>query len=297
MISSIPVRPRQGLIPVHNLKLLICTDLDRTLLPNGTQPESPRAREYFARFCHNGGVTLVYVSGRNRKLVERAITCYTLPHPALVISDVGTKMYDLRDGSWQTLHEWEEEIAPDWKGKTSGDLRKLFRDVNHLNLQEREKQNIYKLSYYFSLHQDKRKLMEELRKRLDPNDINVSFIWSVDDPAGVGLLDIIPRSATKLHAIEFIRTRLGFSLDETIFAGDSGNDLPVLISPIQAILVANATEAVREEALAGARNSGTLDAIYFARGKTFGNGNYSTGIIEGIIHYKPELRSCFDDLE
>ena len=28
-------------------RLLLCTDLDRTLIPNGPQPESPRARAAF----------------------------------------------------------------------------------------------------------------------------------------------------------------------------------------------------------------------------------------------------------
>ena len=32
--------------------LLLCTDLDRTLLPNGEQPESPQARTLFARLAH-----------------------------------------------------------------------------------------------------------------------------------------------------------------------------------------------------------------------------------------------------
>ena len=138
-----------GLKFMTDMQLLICTDLDRTLLPNGTQPESPQAREYFTRLCQREEVTLVYVSGRNRKLVEKAINCYRLPRPALVISDVGTKIYDLRGEGWSTLHEWEKEIAPDWRGMTSGDLRNLFQDIKNLQLQEREKQNTYKLSYYF----------------------------------------------------------------------------------------------------------------------------------------------------
>lgn len=280
---------------MDNLRLLICTDLDRTLLPNGTQPESPQARENFSRLCQREEVTLVYVSGRNRKLVEKAINCYRLPRPALVISDVGTKIYDLRGDSWSTLHEWDKEIAPDWRGMTSGDLLKLFQDLKSLQLQEREKQNTYKLSYYFSLHLDKRRLAEVMQQRLDAHKIYASLTWSVDDPAGIGLLDITPHSATKLHAIEFIRQGLGFSLDETIFAGDSGNDLQVLISPIQSILVANATDSVREEATLGAERSGTLDTIYFAKGNSFGNGNYSTGIIEGIIHYKPDVVSWLQE--
>ena len=280
---------------MDNMRLLLCTDLDRTLLPNGTQPESQQAREYFSRLCQREEVTLAYVSGRNKKQVEKAMTCYRLPRPALVISDVGTKIYDLRGGDWATVHEWETEIAPDWRGMTSGDLRRLFRDISGLQLQEREKQNIFKLSYYFSLHQDKQKFAEKLQQRLNEHKLQASLIWSVDDPAGIGLLDITPRSATKLHAIEFMRQALEFPLADTIYAGDSGNDLQVLISPIQAILVANATNAIREEALLGAKRFGTIDSIYLAKGSDFGNGNYSTGIIEGIIHYKPEVLSWLQD--
>ena len=45
--------------------LLLCTDLDRTLIPNGPQPESAQAREHFARFAAHPQVTLAYVSGRD----------------------------------------------------------------------------------------------------------------------------------------------------------------------------------------------------------------------------------------
>ena len=55
-------------------RLLICTDLDRTLLPNGVQPESPGARRRFAALASRPEVTLVYVTGRHRALVEQAIS-------------------------------------------------------------------------------------------------------------------------------------------------------------------------------------------------------------------------------
>ena len=54
-------------------RLLLCSDLDRTLLPNGQQPESPGARERFTRFVPRPEVNLVYVTGRHRQLVEQAI--------------------------------------------------------------------------------------------------------------------------------------------------------------------------------------------------------------------------------
>ena len=62
-------------------RLLLCTDLDRTLLPNGPQPESPGARMRFARLAARPEVTLVYVTGRHRKLVEKVIGLYRLPLP------------------------------------------------------------------------------------------------------------------------------------------------------------------------------------------------------------------------
>ncbi|MGD9356547.1 MAG: HAD family hydrolase, partial [Chromatiales bacterium] len=66
-------------------KLLVCTDLDRTLIPNGPQSESPGAREHFAHLAGRPEVTLAYVSGRHRALVEKAMTNYCLPTPDFVI--------------------------------------------------------------------------------------------------------------------------------------------------------------------------------------------------------------------
>ncbi len=273
-------------------KLLLCTDLDRTLLPNGTQPESPCARQYFTRLSERSDIMLVYVTGRHKLLIQQAIKCYCLPQPDMVISDVGTKIYDLRGGGWTTWQDWEEEITADWAGNSHADLRELFQDIKALSLQEREKQNTHKLSYYVSLYEDSDELIAEMNARLTQQGINASLIWSVDEPAAIGLLDVLPRGATKVHAIEFIRERLRFALQDTVFAGDSGNDLPVLTSRLPAVLVLNAAETVRTAARVEAERSGNLDAIYFARGGFLGmNGNYSAGILEGVAHYRSDLRS------
>ncbi|MES9867026.1 MAG: hypothetical protein ABW157_16985 [Candidatus Thiodiazotropha sp. LLP2] len=42
-------------------KLLICADLERTLIPNGHEPESPNARSFFKQLCQYKDVALVYV--------------------------------------------------------------------------------------------------------------------------------------------------------------------------------------------------------------------------------------------
>lgn len=274
--------------------LLLFTDLDRTLLPNGTQPESPLARARFAALVSHPGVTLVFVSGRDRALVESAIANFRLPKPDLVISDVGTSIYDLRNGDWVVWPLWQEEIATDWNGYSHQQMSELLRDFNELRLQEYRKQNTYKLSYYVTLHVDEKTLNIALETRLRQHGINASLVWSVDEPAGIGLLDVLPLRATKLHAVEFLQTSLSIPLSRTLFAGDSGNDLPVLASPVPSVLVANATPLVATTAISAAKNAGNQRAIYLAKGNFLDmNGNYSAGILEGVAHFHPELLELF----
>jgi hypothetical protein len=269
--------------------LLICTDLDRTLLPNGHQQESPGARERFARFVAHPQVTLAYVSGRDEGRVRHAIEEFGIPEPDWVIGDVGTTIYEVHGGSWKPWPSWEEEIAPGWGGLTAHDLAPLFRDLEELTLQEADKQNRYKLSYYLSPDGGTEPLLARMRERLARRELAASLIFSVDEAAGVGLLDVLPAKATKLHAVEFLMRHQGFAPGHTVFAGDSGNDLPVIVSPIPSVLVANAHPATIEQARRQTQEQGTESSFYLARGNFAGmNGNYSSGILEGIAHYHPE---------
>lgn len=60
-------------------RLLLCTDMDRTVIPNGAAPEDTAARPRLRAFCARPEVTLVYVTGRDQALVKEAITTYALP--------------------------------------------------------------------------------------------------------------------------------------------------------------------------------------------------------------------------
>jgi HAD superfamily hydrolase (TIGR01484 family) len=275
--------------------ILICTDLDRTLLPNGSQAESPNARPIFACLAARPEITLAYVSGRHRALVEDAIDEYRLPQPDWVVGDVGTTVYRVQAGEWQHWAAWEEDIAAAWGGVTAQELRGLFQDLRDLHLQEETKQNRYKLSYYVPLQSDVETLQEEMTRRLAEQNLPASLIYSIDEASHTGLLDVLPERATKLHAIEFLMTRQGFDYRNTVFAGDSGNDLPVLASAIPSVLVANASHRVAEQARALARQQGTMDALYLAQGGFLGmNGNYSAGILEGVAHFLPDTRLWMD---
>lgn len=275
-------------------KLLICTDLDRTLLPNGTQPESPEARTIFTRLVSRPEVCLVYVSGRNLALVQEAIQEYDLPAPHWIVGDVGSTMYKFEGDRWKSWQNWTQQIAGDWRGFNAIDLEPLFSDlaeISHLVLQEPDQQSRFKLSYYLPLDIEKDALQQYIKLRLEEQNIAASLIYSVDEAKEIGLLDILPARATKLHAVEFLMGQLNFDDGNTVFAGDSGNDLPILISGVPSVLVANAPEDIIVQSQQQAKERGNTHRLYLAQGGFLGmNGNYSAGILEGIVHYYPDTQ-------
>ena len=276
-------------------RILLCSDMDRTLLPNGAHPESPGARERLRHLVQRPEVTLAYVTGRNRQLILEAIEAYDLPHPDFAVGDVGATIYRVHDGRWHVWDNWERKIASDWKGMDRAQLSSLLEKFDELELQEPEKQGRFKLSYYTPVHTDQRRLRRKMSAKLDEADIQASIIWSVDEAADKGLMDVLPESATKHQAVRFIMQQEGFAEKETVFAGDSGNDMPALTSGLQAVMVSNASDAVRTEALREMHAKAMTERLYIAKGGFLGmNGNYAAGILEGLAHFVPETAAWLD---
>jgi sucrose-6F-phosphate phosphohydrolase len=271
--------------------ILLCSDLDRTILPNGDAEESPRARLILRRLVRRPEIHLGYVSGRDRRLIQEAIAEYDLPLPDYAVGDVGTTIYELNGDSWHPWKSWFEEIAKDWKGLTQQDLAKLNHNCHALGLQEPEKQNRFKLSYYADPSADQQRLVDQLRRRMSRHGLRCRFIWSVDEQQGVALLDVLPRRASKLHAIRFLMDRKGYRKDRTVFCGDSGNDLDVLTSDLPSVLVKNASEEVQRETMDTVNKNGRTGTLYIARGNFLHmNGNYSAGVLEGLAHFIPSVQ-------
>ena len=155
--------------------ILICTDLDRTLLPNGSQPESSTARPLFRQLVANPEVKLAYVSGRDRQLLLDAIKEYDIPLPDYAITDVGTTIYGIENGQWQKWQSWYDDLAPDWGIHTQYSLAELLDDINVLQLQEDSKQGKYKLSYYADPKTDTVNLFNELSTRFHHRGIRANL--------------------------------------------------------------------------------------------------------------------------
>ena len=267
---------------------LLCTDLDRTLLPNGTAPESPQARRLFRRLSERDNVLLAYVSGRDRGLVEEAIHRYRLPRPHWLIADVGTSLYRRDRGDWQRDEAWDTLLDRCWQGRQAGELAGPLLELGELSLQEPARQGRHKLSFHHPLRSDVAELRQRMEARLMEMGVAANLIFSVDETAAVGLLDVLPAMANKLQAIRFLIERQGYNQRRILFAGDSGNDLEILVSDIPSVIVANALPQLVQDAVRLSRKAGTADQLYVARGGFQGmNGNYAAGILEGLAHFHP----------
>ncbi len=270
-------------------KILLGCDLDRTIIPNGIQKESPLARPLLRRLAECPNIYLAYVSGRDQKLILDAIEEFYLPVPDYAIGDVGTTLYRIINGNWRLSDDWSAEIDQDWKSLDREELTLLLGNIIEIQLQEPERQSRHKLSYYTDQNVDYQALVINIRGRLAKPGVRVSIIWSVDEIDKIGLLDIIPARANKLHAIRFLMQQEQFPEKHTVVAGDSGNDLDILTSGLQAILVKNAAGDVRKQALDALSRKCMTNRLYLPRGNFLGmNGNYAAGVLEGLIHFIPE---------
>jgi sucrose-6F-phosphate phosphohydrolase len=272
-----------------NSPLLLACDLDRTVLPNGAQPTTPEALEEFRLLVGQEQVTLVYLTGRDLDLIKKAIKEYDLPLPKIAVGDVGTSIYNLDGDDFTEDLAWPKQIAQDWHGWKNPELAKLFVDFGELTPQEEAQQKDFKRSYYTPSDIAKAELVAKAQRLLVQNKIKAATIFSIDEANDTGLLDILPESATKKHALDFIREKLGFKHSEVIYAGDSGNDIEPLTSGYQSIVVKNAHSAVKVEVQKIAEEKGIVDQIYFAQGLSEKlNGNYSAGVVEGVSYFRGE---------
>jgi sucrose-6F-phosphate phosphohydrolase len=274
-----------------NNNIFLCSDMDRTILPNGAEDESPGVRSVLRLLVERPELQLAYVSGRDKHLIQKAISEYDLPLPDYAVGDVGTTIYELVNGNWRPWESWFKEIAKDWNGLESKDLAGFLKGYDDLKLQEPEKQNRFKLSYYADENADGRRLVNQMQQHLSKQGLRSRIIWSVDEQRNLGLVDVLPERSSKLHAIRYLVDQKGYLKSKVVFCGDSGNDLNVLTSGIQAVLVKNASEEVRREAIESVAKNERAETLYVAQGNFMGmNGNYTAGVLEGLSHFEPDVR-------
>jgi len=262
---------------------ILATDLDRTLLPNGSWPRDPAAIELFNTLTQRHEVLVVYVTGRNRNLTEAAIGEFGIRYPHVLISDVGTSIHRYADNAWETDRGWVSQVmrtSPAWDAEA---VRRDLRGIEGLAEQEREHCGLFKQSYYVD-HEGRDATLRAVDLRVKGRYDEV-IVYSFDSQSGKGLLDLLPHSATKQTALEYVADAFGVSKSGVVFCGDSGNDVLPLTAGFRGVLVRNADEQLVSDVRQAIQANPDL-SIYFAKGGCKGlNGFYTGGVIEGAYHY------------
>jgi len=262
---------------------VLATDLDRTLLPNGSWPADDGAIDRFNELASDHAVTLVYVTGRNLRLAEDAIRDYGVQRPEFLIGDVGTTIRRQDGAGWAFDEGWTDHVrsaSPRWDYPA---LEAALADVSGMRLQESEHLNPFKLSWYVD-HEQKDEVLGAVDERVKGHFDEV-IVYSYDSVSGDGLLDFLPDSATKQTALEFVCEELGVEKSEAVFCGDSGNDIFPLTAGFSGVLVRNADEQLVASVKQAMTDNPEL-RVYFARGDFMGlSGYYTSGVIEGAYHY------------
>jgi sucrose-6F-phosphate phosphohydrolase len=262
---------------------ILATDLDRTLLPNGSWPADPDAIDLFNDLTRRHGLLVVYVTGRNLDLTEQAIREYGVRHPDTLIGDVGTSIHRYGPDGWERHEGWNAHVrstSPRWDVET---VRDALAGVDGLNEQEREHCGPFKQSYYVD-HDRREAILAAVDARIRDRYDEV-IIYSFDSQSGKGLLDVLPNSANKRTALEYLASGLDTDLADVVFCGDSGNDVFPLTAGFSGVLVRNADAQLVASVKAAAAENPEL-RLYHAHGGYRGlSGYYTSGVLEGAWHY------------
>jgi sucrose-6F-phosphate phosphohydrolase len=262
---------------------ILATDLDRTLLPNGSWAADPQAIELFNSLTEKHGVLVVYVTGRNLALTERAIQEYGVRYPDILCGDVGTSIRKYTAGGWRFDEGWVRHVtrsSPRWD---VGAITAAVSTIDGIREQEEEHLSQFKQSYYVE-HDRSDSVLREV-DRLVKGKFDEVIIYSFDSQDGKGLLDFLPASATKQTALEYVAEEFDTAKEDVVFCGDSGNDIFPLTAGFCGVLVRNADQQLVENVKRAMDSDPRLKA-YFARGGFKGlNGYYTSGVIEGAYHY------------
>jgi sucrose-6-phosphatase len=267
---------------------ILATDLDRTLLPNGSWKADSEAISLFNDLTEKQGVLVVYVTGRNLALTENAIEEFGVRYPDVLCGDVGTSIRKYENGQWKLDEGWISLVrraSPRWDADA---IRDAVADIDGMREQESEHLNQFKQSYYVA-HDNNGEVLTKVNERVKGKFDEV-IVYSFDSQDGKGLLDFLPASATKQTALEYVAEEFGAEKEDVVFCGDSGNDIFPLTAGFCGVLVRNADEQLVENVKTAMDKSADLK-VYFAKGDFRGlQGYYTSGVIEGAYHY-----GIFDD--
>lgn len=237
---------------------LLSSDLDGTLL--GDRNATQRFRAYWEAQNPVSRPLLVYNSGRLIDDIEALLDVSDLPHPDFIIGGVGTMIGGRLDDDRRRRFRATLGAPFDRQG-----LLRIMRQVDGIQLQDDAYQHAYKLSWHLHDADDDR--IAELEGNLARAGIPARLVYSSSRD-----LDVLPRTASKGAALQWLCRELEIKLSEVAVAGDTGNDRDMFLLPsVHGIVVGNALAELRILAEREPRHYQAQNAC-------------ADGVIEGLRH-------------
>ena len=224
-------------------------------------------------------VPLIFATGRHLHSVLRAIEQFQLPGPNWIVADVGTSIYE-SDGSggWKLLVGYSQHLQASLNETPLEVIRYALDGSEELTLQAPEKQGTFKLSYYCARDRVDQ-VAENLQIRLDDLGAPYGVTSSLDPFTTHGLIDILPRTASKAAALQWWADHQRVPLHSIVYAGDSGNDLAALVAGFRSIVVANAEPQLIRAVEKAHGEAGWTDRLFVATGRA------TSGVLEGCRRF------------
>ncbi|MBP0614421.1 HAD-IIB family hydrolase [Jiella mangrovi] len=238
-------------------QLLVC-DIDNTLTGSETC-----IRAFTRWHKREAALDFAVATGRSLHSALSILEQQNAPNPKIIISSVGTEIY-LLDGNGVTYRrddDWSRIIARGWNRKA---VAEAMADFETIVPQAPLEQRNYKLSYFA---EGDTKVAARIRAHLEARGLGASVIYSHGR-----YLDILPARASKGAAITYLRKIRSLAENAVFVAGDSGNDIEMLRTFPQSIIVANFSDALASRS--------DLAHSYVARR------SHALGIIEGVAHFR-----------
>ncbi|WCK55603.1 HAD-IIB family hydrolase [Aneurinibacillus sp. Ricciae_BoGa-3] len=202
----------------------MATDLDGTLV--GDPEALSELIRYFEAQTYN--ITLIYSTGRHLASALSLIEQEALPQPEILITDVGTEIYE-RGKTPDS--QWQEQIEQSWYPE---EIKKIASTIDGLIQQH------VPSAHRVSFTVNSREPVTELAKRISEAGIPHELIYS----SGIDV-DILPPGCGKGAALEYLIQKHGWQDANILVAGDSGNDKEMLTLGYPAVIVGNAQEELR----------------------------------------------------
>ncbi|MGD9855784.1 MAG: HAD-IIB family hydrolase, partial [Planctomycetaceae bacterium] len=250
---ALAVTPRRRRLPEFDR--LIVTDLDNTL----TGDEAALA-EFLERLRGAHHVGFGIATGRRLDDALRLVSELNLPMPDLFDTSCGT---ELHYGEKLTSdRSWRKQIGYQWK---PDEVRAILDEMSGLFPQSENEQSEFKISYEVDPHVAP--AMEEIRRKLREAGLRTKLVFSL------GMyLDVLPVRGGSEMSMRHLLYKWGFTPEQVLVAGDSGNDEGMLKGRTLGVVVGNHSPELDK-----LRN---LPRIYFAQA------SHARGILEGIDYYQ-----------